>query len=71
MKQAHTDVEALNTDEHAFLATYVEEQSQLRTTAAALLEKGRPMREQHACLLEEQRAQVSDARENVSSYYLI
>ena len=71
MKQAHTDVKALNTHEHAYLATYVEEQSQLRTTAAALLEKGRPMREEHARLLEEQRAQVSDARDNVSSYYLI
>ncbi len=48
-------MEALNKDEHAFLATYTEEQSQLRITAAALLDKGRPMREQHARLLEEQR----------------
>jgi hypothetical protein len=55
VKQAHTDVEALNTHEHAYLATYSEEQSQLRITAAALLEKGRPMREEHARLLEEQR----------------
>jgi hypothetical protein len=55
VKQAHTDMEALNTHEHAYLATYVEEQSQLRTSAAALLEKGRPMREEHARLLEEQR----------------
>jgi hypothetical protein len=48
-------MEALNKDEHEFLATYVQEQSQLRITAAALLDKGRPMREQHARLLEEQR----------------
>jgi hypothetical protein len=48
-------MEALNKDEHAFLATYTEEQSQLRITAAALLDKGRPIREQHTRLLEEQR----------------
>jgi hypothetical protein len=55
VKQAHTDMEALNSDEHALLATYTEEQSQLRITAAALLDKGRPIREQHTRLLEEQR----------------
>ena len=58
MKQAHTDVEALNAHEHAFLAKYVEEQTQLRTTAAALLEKGKATREQHTRLLEEQRRQL-------------
>ncbi len=60
MNQAHTDVKALNTHEHAYLATYVEEQRQLRTTAAALLDKGRPMREQHARLLEEQRRRLEE-----------
>ncbi len=64
-------MEALNNDEHEFFPTYTEEQSQLRITASALLDKGRPMREQHARLLEKQRAQVSDARDNVSCYYLI
>jgi hypothetical protein len=48
-------MKALNKDENEFLATYTEEQSQLRIIAAALLDKGRPMREQHARLLEEQR----------------
>ena len=60
MKQAHTDVKALNTHEHTYLATYTEEQSQLRVTAAALLEKGRPMREQHTRRLEEQRRRLEE-----------
>jgi hypothetical protein len=60
VKQAHTDMEALNKDEDALLATYTEQQNQLRITAAALLDKGRPMREQHTRLLEEQRRQLEE-----------
>ncbi len=67
MKQAHTDVEALNAHEHAFLATYVEEQTQLRTTAAALLEKGKATREQHTRLLEEQRRLLEEQRRQLEA----
>jgi hypothetical protein len=55
VKQAHTDLETLNHHEQAYLATYVQEQSELRTSVAAVLEKTRALREEHTLLLEQHR----------------
>ncbi len=46
-------MEPRNSRERVYLSAYVAEQEELRASAAALVEQGKPLREQHSRLLEE------------------